>query len=140
MSKRVSELFLFDIFVAILKIEKVSDEFKNGDDLQSNFVSWDSIIREFEIIGEAANNLIKNEILDNKSQVIVDFRNLLIHNYFGIDPEEVWSVIHDNLNDFKVVIINHINKIDMDIKEELRNSFIEENKHLEFIIEELKIL
>ncbi len=138
MSKRVAELFLFDIYVAILKIERVSDEFENGNYLQYNYVSWDSVIREFEIIGEATNNLIKKEILDNESQVVVDFRNLLIHNYFGIDPEEIWDVIQNDLKEFKEIIKKHIGNIDIRIREELRESLIEENKHIDFIIEELK--
>ena len=140
MSNRVTELFLFDIFVAILKIERVAGGFKNGENLQYNYVSWDSVIREFEIIGEATNNLIKKEILDNESQVVVDFRNLLIHNYFGIEQEEVWDVIQNDLKDFKMIVKKHINNLNKKIKEELRESLIEENKHLDFIIKELKLL
>ena len=81
MSKRVYELFLFDIYIAILKIEYVSNKFQNAESLKYDFISWDSVIREFEIIGEATNTLIKNNFLDKENQVVVDLRNLLIHHY-----------------------------------------------------------
>ncbi len=73
MSSRVYELFLFDIYVAILKIENVSEKFDNAELLKYDFVSWDSVVREFEIIGEATNILIKNSILPKENQIIVDF-------------------------------------------------------------------
>ncbi len=60
MSKRVYELFLFDIYVAMLKIEYVTKNFKDAQSLKYDFVAWDNVIREFEIIGEAANDLTKN--------------------------------------------------------------------------------
>jgi len=101
-------------------------------------MAWDSIIREFEIMGEATNILIKNKILDSDSQVIVDFRNLLIHHYFGIDSEEVWDVIHNDLKDFRSIIEIKIKNIEKSLKQELTQSLLEENKHLAFVIQALK--
>ena len=59
MSKRNKHLFVFDIFIAILKIEKVSSMYKSADKLKHEFMAWDSVIREFEIIGEASKHLIE---------------------------------------------------------------------------------
>ncbi len=70
MSKRVYELFLFDVYIAILKIEKVSSSFDEAESLKHDFMAWDSIIKEFEIIGEASNILIKNNFLSKDSQVV----------------------------------------------------------------------
>lgn len=108
MSKRVYELFLFDVYIAILKIEYVAKKFENAEALKYDFISWDSIIREFEIIGEATNILIKNSLLSKEHQVVVDLRNLLIHHYFGIDEDEIWDVIQNDLVDFKK--LNPLNK------------------------------
>ncbi len=72
MSKRVYELFLFDIYVAILKIDYVAKNFKDSQSLKYDFIAWDSVIREFEIIGEAANILIKNDYLSSETQIVVD--------------------------------------------------------------------
>ena len=135
MSKRILELFLFDICVAILKIEKTVENFNTPEDLAKSFVHWDSVIREFEIIGEATKHLINTNFLEDKYRVVVDFRNLLIHNYFGIDEEEVWNVIRDDLPEFKNVIINLMNKLDRNrkLKYQLIESYIEMNKHLNFL-------
>lgn len=42
MSKRVYELFLFDVYIAILKIEKVSNSFEEAENLKHDFMAWDS--------------------------------------------------------------------------------------------------
>jgi len=140
MSKRVYELFLFDILIAILKIEHVSSKFDDAELLKYDFVSWDSVIREFEIIGEATNTLIKNNFLDKENQIVVDLRNLLIHHYFGIDADEIWDVIKNDLQEYKKLIMSTINEIAPSLKQELAISMIEENKHIDFITSKIQAL
>ena len=62
MSERLIELFLFDVFIAIAKIEHTVSNFKNPDELKHHYLSWDSVIGEFEIIGEASRT--KTKILE----------------------------------------------------------------------------
>jgi len=141
MSNRVIELFLLDIFVAIVKIETVISKFDNAEELLYDFVSWDSIIREFSIIGEATNICLKEDFIDKKYRVIVDFRNKIIHHYFGIDAEAVWHISNNELKEFKDYIINKIKNIeDEHLKAELILSFIEDNKRYKVIVDELKKL
>ena len=140
MSKRVMEMFLFDALVAILKIEATVKKFDDAESLLYDFNAWDSVIREFEIIGEATKPLIENKILSEKNRVVVDFRNLLVHHYFGIDPDEVWNVVEDDLPYFKEDITNSINNIDDILKQELIESYIESNRYLDFVVEVLKNL
>lgn len=66
-------------------------------------------------------------------QVIVDFRNLLIHRYFGIDPEEIWNVIQNNLGEFTQTILERISHLDAALKDEIIQDLIEENQHLGFV-------
>ncbi|KYJ86990.1 DUF86 domain-containing protein [Sulfurovum riftiae] len=138
MSDRVIELFLFDVLVAILKIEEVSKRFNNADELKHDFMAWDTTIREFEIIGEATNQLINNSILENHNRKVVDFRNILIHHYFGIDEDAVWSVINDYLYDFKKLIITKSKNIDETLRTELVKDLCNENAHLLFVVDILK--
>lgn len=59
-----------------------------------------AVIREFEIIGEATSKLpdeLKQRPSDVEWQDIKDFRNLLTHEYFGVDLEIVWEIIKDDL-------------------------------------------
>ena len=134
MSDRVIELFLFDVLVAILKIEEVSKKFNNADDLKHDFMAWDTTIREFEIIGEATKHLISSAILEKDSRRVVDFRNILTHHYFGIDEDAVWSIIHEYLYDFKDLIIAKSKNIDEILRKELVKDLCDENAHLPFIV------
>ena len=133
-------MFIFDIIVAILKIQKVSSKFDNSQDLLYTFTDWDSVIREFEIIGEASKYLLKDKLLENYHREVVDFRNFITHNYFGIDEEEVWEIIHSDLDKFKKVIIEIINNLDKKEKIQLIDDFIEDNKYLDFVVEFLENL
>jgi len=140
MSKRFWEFFLFDILVAILKINEVAKNFRNAEELKRDFVAWDSVIREFEIIGEATGKLMKAGILPRECQEIVDFRNLLIHHYFGIDAEEVWNVIQNDLENFARTITDRISALTDTLRQEIIQDLIEENRHLHFVVEFLKNL
>ena len=134
------ELFIFDIYIAILKIKKVAGEFDNAENLQFDFRSWDSVIREFEIIGEASKYLLRDRLLSQNYQVLVDFRNKITHEYFGIDNDIVWSIIDGELGDIENVVLSLINKIELNLKQELVESFIIDNNYLDFVVKELKKL
>ena len=141
MSSRVIEIFLFDIFVAIIKIDIVVGKFDNADELLHDFISWDSVIREFSIVGEATNMCIKDELIGKEYRIIVDFRNKIIHHYFGIDSEAVWNVANGELKEFKTYIIQKIENIeDESLKKELILSTIEDNKKYLSVVDELKKL
>jgi uncharacterized protein with HEPN domain len=137
MSKRTLELFLFDIYIAILKIEYVSSKFENNEELKYDFVSWDSVIREFEIIGEATKVLIQNNIIEQEYRIIVDFRNKITHHYFGIDSQAVWDIVNNNLPKFKQYIKNKIEHIEDELKSKLIQSYLQENEKYDFITNNL---
>lgn len=101
MFKRDSSLYIIDIFIAHNKISRYTSKFNSADELLWSELEWDATMRELEIIGEATNTLIKLETLDNnKFRKIVDFRNIIIHGYFGIDESEVWDVIQNKISFF----------------------------------------
>lgn len=55
----------------------------------------DAVVRNFEIIGEAANRLpedFKEGHLDIDWHRIRGFRNRIVHDYFGIDYSIVWTI------------------------------------------------
>ncbi|KIM09160.1 MAG: hypothetical protein KU28_00520 [Sulfurovum sp. PC08-66] len=137
---RVIELFLFDVLVAICKIEKTISDFDNSNDLKHNYLAWDSVIREFEIIGEAAKHLLDADILEKDKREIVNFRNVLVHEYFGIDEDEVYEIGKYKLQALKQTIISKIRCIENNLKLELIEDFLEENNYLHFIKIELENL
>ncbi|RJP36935.1 MAG: DUF86 domain-containing protein [Desulfobacteraceae bacterium] len=70
------------------------------EDFSQDRKTFSAVIREFEIIGEAVGKIPENIRKDYQNvewQDIKDFRNLLIHEYFGIDLEIVWKIIQDDL-------------------------------------------
>jgi uncharacterized protein with HEPN domain len=134
------ELFIFDIYVAIQKIKRVSSNFDSVQKLLYDFTSWDSVIREFEIIGEASKYLLRDKLIEQNYRRIVDFRNQISHEYFGIDQDIVWGIIHQKLEPFENDILELISHIESHLKNELINSFIEDNHYLDFIVNALKEL
>lgn len=99
MSSRDAALLLEDIQESSQKIlsycENLSYQEFIGDSK-----TVDAVIRNFEIIGEAANRL-SPDFRKTHSQIewtrIRGFRNRIVHDYFGIDYEIVWSIVQDNI-------------------------------------------
>jgi len=97
MFKRDVSFYIIDIFIAIDKIDRYTKSFNNAQELLYSELEWDGALRELEIIGEATNYLLKENCLNNDYRRIVDFRNQIIHGYFGIDENIVFEVIKDKL-------------------------------------------
>lgn len=102
--KKDNLLYLKHILEAINNIE----EFVKGNDDLSDFSkdkkTKDAVLRNFEVIGEAANNLDEEFTNNNKSvdwDRIIGMRNFIIHEYFGVDLEIVWETIKKDLPLFK---------------------------------------
>ena len=134
MSNRDVEFYFVDIFIAIYKIELYTLKFKDGEELLHSMLEWDATIRELEIIGEATNSLIKYEVLENKKyRKIVDFRNMIIHGYFGINEEEVWSVITQKLSPLRQELKNMIIEKNIFIKDAISCAKDENTKNSELL-------
>jgi uncharacterized protein with HEPN domain len=74
--------------------ERTEEEFYQDTKLQY------AVSRSLEIIGEAAHNVgedLKLEHVEIPWTKATGFRNRLIHEYFGIDYEEVWKTVKNDL-------------------------------------------
>ena len=101
--KRDFILFLEDILNAVEKIERYSRDL-TLEDLSKNEMAADAIMRNFEIIGEAAKNVpekIRRKYSFVEWKEAIGFRNVLIHDYFGIDLEAVWDTVRKNIPSLK---------------------------------------
>jgi len=95
---------------AINKIEKyIKDE--NYDSFSGKDFMIDAVIRELEIIGEAAYN-IEDGFQKNHPDIPWDemkgMRNRLIHEYFGVNTKIVWETCKKDLPELEKLISKHI--------------------------------
>lgn len=91
-----------------LRAAELVHDFAQGQsfaDYQSNAMLRSAVERQFEIIGEALNQLSKVDP-EAASRIpelrrIVSFRNILIHGYAMVDDALVWQVLVDKLPDLQ---------------------------------------
>lgn len=99
MSKRNPLLLLEDILQACQKIQEYTQTL-SFEQFDENEMIVDAVIRNFEIIGEAANKL-PDEFKDAHPEInwhrIRGFRNRIVHDYFGVDLAILWKIKTDNI-------------------------------------------
>jgi len=89
---------------SIDKILDYTQKFENPDSFNEDIKTFDATMMNFVIIGEMVNKL--SEELKNQAGTIdwikiKAFRNIVAHDYFGIDEEEVWQIIQNDLPTLK---------------------------------------
>lgn len=111
MSKRDLILLLEDMLESALKIKRYTSN-HDYESFINDEKTIDAVVRNFEIIGEAANRLdpdfrTRNTVIEWNR--IRGFRNRIVHDYFGIDYEIVWTIVEND-------ILNLIDQIEKLIK------------------------
>lgn len=98
-------LYLQHILDAINKIEEYVSV---GYGTFMSESHWqDAVIRQLEIIGEATKNLTDNLRMNHPHipwKRISGLRDILIHNYMGVDLPAVWEITQKNLPELKLQI------------------------------------
>ena len=91
--------YLFDIQTSIDSINEYLGDNRDFSEYLNNKLLRRGIERELEIIGEAANRLLKidSTIKIDNVRKIVDLRNWVIHGYDKIDDVVIWGIISRQL-------------------------------------------
>lgn len=93
MKARTDELFLYDIRLCCRKVSEYLDGVSE-DVFSQNPMLQDAVVRNIEIIGEAAKGL-SPELRNQNSQIewreITRMRDKIVHHYFKLDLEVVWQ-------------------------------------------------
>jgi len=114
MSKRNFELYLDDILDATAAIQG----FVKGmtfDEFRQDRKTFSATIREFIVIGEAIAKLmgvLEQRFLDYEWRAIKDFRNMIVHEYFGVDERIVWDAVQLELGN----VVRHIDTLKAELR------------------------
>jgi uncharacterized protein with HEPN domain len=96
---RDPEIYIEDILESVALIEEYLEDVSK-DEFLSEIGVQDKVMRRLEIIGEAVKNIPK-EITDEYPDIpwkdIAGMRDMLAHEYFGINMKRVWKVASDDL-------------------------------------------
>jgi len=92
---------ILNMLDSIKRIHEYSSKFKDADEFYNDTKSFDASMMNFIVIGEMVDKLSENLISETSDKIdwlkVKGFRNIIAHNYFGIDAEEVWQIINDSL-------------------------------------------
>ena len=99
-------LYIDDILEAIQRVEEYTAGM-DFEDFAENRLVVDAVVRNLEIIGESCRALpqeIWERYPDVEWRKIVGLRNILIHQYFGVDLELLWDILKNKLPELKMKV------------------------------------
>lgn len=99
---------------AAKKVLRYSEDFSDGERFYQNEKSFDATLMNFVVMGECVSKLSDATILANPQvpwSKIKGLRNIVAHDYFGVDAEEVWQIIQKYipmfLKDMEAILKQH---------------------------------
>lgn len=104
---------LIDILEAIEKIDRYVARGKKAFDSEELLQVW--VVHHLQTVGEAASKL-QRDLQDNHPEIpwaqIVAMRNILIHDYFAVDLDEVWVAAQRDIPELKKAVLAALDKVD----------------------------
>ncbi len=101
-------LYLIHISECIQRIEEYLGEGGKQAFMNSGLVQ-DAVIRNLQVMAESAMR-ISEIVQENHPEIdwhkIRGFRNVLVHDYLGVDLELVWNIIENDLPRLKAAVAN----------------------------------
>ena len=101
------------ILEAIDRLQKHAGSLSR-EELESDVLRYYGIVKNIEIIGEAA-RMLSEDFKGAHPEVpwlsIANMRNFLVHEYFHVDSDTVWAVIHSDIVELKVNIVRYLSDV-----------------------------
>jgi len=99
-------LYASDMLESMARIERYVKGLSYNEFVRSEIVI-DAVIRNLEVMGEAAKN-VPDEVKDAHPEIpwkrIVGLRNIVIHDYLGIDLENIWRIATKNIPEVRPLV------------------------------------
>ena len=87
---------------------------KSFEDLKADDMMYYAVVKNIEIMGEAA-NLLSSEFVDSHPDTpwkqVRGMRNYIVHEYFQIDDVVVWGVVMEDIPVLRQQIINYLDEL-----------------------------
>lgn len=93
MSEKNNFVYIEHMLDSILRIDEYVE---NKERFYSSRLVQDAVIRNLQVMAESSQRLsedIKNNFPDIRWKDISGFRNILVHDYLGVDLDMIWSVV-----------------------------------------------
>lgn len=119
MPEKISIFYFEDILESIEKIRRYLGN-ASYDEFLENEMLIDAVVRNLEIIGEAAAHItpeIRVKYPEIEWKKVVGLRSILIHNYFGVDLEIVWDILKNRLDPLEAKTRQALNEEEIDYEE-----------------------
>lgn len=113
MSSRSPKLYIQDILQACEDILNFTQGLGTADELQNDRRTFLAVIHSIEVIGEAARQTpksFKEKHPEIPWRETIGLRNVIAHEYFGLDIEIIWDVIQTQIP----VLAERMRKVDFD--------------------------
>ena len=101
----------------LLAIKRITDFVagKTKDEIQKDGILYYAVVKNVEIIGEAA-YMLSQEFKDSHPQtpwkIIIGMRHFLVHGYYEVDPDEVWNVIDKDLKPLQAQLESYLKEFE----------------------------
>ncbi|MCI0551890.1 MAG: DUF86 domain-containing protein [Anaerolineae bacterium] len=102
MSSRSPKLYVDDILQACQDILDFTRGLSDSEGLGKDRRTYLAVVRSLEVIGEAARQMprgYKSEHPEIPWREVASLRNIIAHEYFGLDNEIIWDVIRTQIPD-----------------------------------------
>ena len=104
------------IIAAIDRIIRYTSD-KSYEDLVADDMMYYAVVKNIEIIGEAANMLTPQFQQTNSEtpwKMVKGMRNYIVHEYFQIDDIVVWDVVKNNLPELRAQVSRYLAETNWD--------------------------
>ena len=97
-------------------IERIAEDTREGHDFfLSSHLHQDAVLRNLQTLSESAQRLspdLRAHHPEIEWKRIAAFRNLLVHDYLGIDMERVWEIVHRDLTQLKSATTDLLRRVE----------------------------